>query len=55
MCYIESLLALRCSLRLKAKQGAFAMPIGEAWHIRSANKLFSGFLFIRCASPFSGA
>jgi hypothetical protein len=55
MRYIESLLVLRCSLRLKAKQGAFAAQIGKARHIRSANKLLSGFLIICCASPFSGA
>jgi hypothetical protein len=38
-------LALHRSLRLKAKQGAFAAPIGEARQIRSANKKFSRFFF----------
>jgi hypothetical protein len=35
------LLALRRSLRLKAKRCAFAAPKGEARRIRSANKKFS--------------
>ncbi len=51
--YIEILLALRRSLRLKVKWGAFAVPIGEAQRIRSANYKFHGFFFIRCASPTS--
>jgi hypothetical protein len=39
-------LAIRQFLRLKAKQGAFAVPIGEARQIRSANnKLFADFLY----------
>ncbi len=53
-CYIEMLLALRCTLRLKAKQGAFAAPIGEAQRIGSPNKKFSQIFFIRCASPTGG-
>jgi hypothetical protein len=51
----ESLLALRCSLRPKAKRGAFAAPIGKAQRIRSANEEFSRFFLIRCALPISGA
>jgi hypothetical protein len=38
-------LALRRHLRLKAKRGAFAAPIGEAQRIRSANKKFSQIFF----------
>jgi hypothetical protein len=34
-------MALRCTLRLWAKRGALFAPIGEARHIRIANKLFS--------------
>jgi hypothetical protein len=48
------LLVLRQSLRLKAKRGAFAAPIGEAQRIRSAkNKIFADFN-IRRASTISG-
>jgi hypothetical protein len=47
-------LALRRSLRLKAKQGAFAAPIGEARRICSANKKFTRIFFVRCALPING-
>jgi hypothetical protein len=52
--YIEILLALRCSLRLKAKRGAYAAPIGEARRIRSASYKFSQIFFICCALPTGG-
>jgi hypothetical protein len=39
-------LALRRFLRLKAKRGAFAAPLGEARRIRSAYyKIFADFSF----------
>jgi hypothetical protein len=37
-----------------AKRGAFAVPIGKAWQIRSANKKISRIFFIRCALPIVG-
>jgi hypothetical protein len=40
-------LALRQSLRLKAKRDIFAAPIGEARRIRSDNnKIFVDFLYL---------
>ncbi len=47
------LLALHCSLRLKAKRGTFAVPIGETQRIRSSNQKFSR-IFFCCASPSGG-
>ncbi len=47
-------MALCRTLRLKAKWGAFAAPIGEVRRICSANKKFSQIFFIRCALPISG-
>jgi hypothetical protein len=38
-------LALRYTLRLKAKQGAFTAPIGKAERICSANYKFSQIFF----------
>ncbi len=42
---LKVLLALCRSLRLKAKQGVFATPIGEARRICSANKKFLWIFF----------
>jgi hypothetical protein len=40
---------LRRFLRLKAKRGAFAAPVGEVRQIRSANnELFADFLYSLC-------
>ena len=49
--YIESLLALRRFLRLKAKRGAFAAPIGE---FAAPIITFSWIFHICHASPISG-
>jgi hypothetical protein len=39
------ILVLRCTLRYKSKQGAFAAPIGEARLIRSAIEVSADFFF----------
>ncbi len=41
----RTFLALRCTLRLCAKRGALAVPIGEAGRIRSTNKEISRIFF----------
>jgi hypothetical protein len=48
-------MALRCTLRLWAKQVVLSAPIGEARHIRSAKKLFSRNFVYLPRLPISGA